>query len=609
MGIWKVIPGVLLVAFNLTLYLLLDRQHRNIVAETRIKAESVAVLLEVAVSEFIEGTQRTLTGLTHLVMASGVMDNKAEEERVRFFMAERRRASPSLTAILAFDTQGNLRLHSEDASFASTNVADRPYFQYHQHTPDLSPLLGPALRNRSSGAWVVPISQRIESEDGRFAGVMVTGLSPKHFVGLFESLASSDYLVITMRHADGSVLASFPSLTTAENIPAPVMGENAVVVRRHSSRYPLVIEVGADLDKRLSDWRHDRDMSVILALAGSLVIVVGAGLLNQAASRRRQFVDDLAQANTLLEQRVEERTKELKSAFNRLNGFLGVARDAVVIIDKIGTIEEFNPAAEAMFGYAAPEVVGKSINMLMPESYAASHDRYIAHSQASQAAHKVGGGREMVGRRKDGSEFPIELTVGTHRDGEAFSHVGVIRDISERKQAEAKLTLLATTDGLTGLLNRRAFMEQATRRLADTTGQPAAVMMIDADHFKRINDTYGHDAGDRVLRHLADILRDCARAPDLVGRLGGEEFAFLLPQAPGDSATRVAEQILERVRACVVPLEKGDSLTFRVSIGMVSGAPAMGIDEFLSRADKALYQAKSEGRDRVVRLDGQDTPI
>jgi diguanylate cyclase (GGDEF)-like protein/PAS domain S-box-containing protein len=439
----------------------------------------------------------------------------------------------------------------------------------------------------------------LETPDGHFAGVMLSGISPLHFVDMFAALANQESTTIILRHVSGAVIASLPSFSTETNISAPPRNDLSIATRRHSLRYPVQVEVVIDLETKLAPWRQERNAALVLALCGSLVIGAGAFSLRRQTLRRRQVLADLAETNARLEQRVQERTAQLQTTANRLQSFLSVAQDAVVVIDHQGLIAEFNPAAQALFGYDEDEVIRHSINMLMPPRYAATHDGYLAHARM-QPARTVGRGREMVGLRKDSSEFPIELTVGTHRNGDTMIHVGVIRDITERKQAEARLTHLATIDGLTEMLNRTAFLEQGNRLLAESKGGPLAVLMVDADHFKRVNDTHGHAAGDQVLRHLAAILREAARGADIAGRMGGEEFALILAKAPGNAAERVANQILNRVRATQVTLEDDCVLEFRVSIGIAIGTEADGLEHLLSRADQALYAAKNQGRDRAV---------
>lgn len=284
----------------------------------------------------------------------------------------------------------------------------------------------------------------------------------------------------------------------------------------------------------------------------------------------------------------------------RLRAFLDTTRDGVIVIDDDGLVTEFNPAAEALFGYGSDEILGRSVNLLMPASFAAQHDGYV---KATRAAHArpMAKGREVVGRRKDGSEFPIEVSVGETVVAARRLHVGLVRDITERKAFEQRLIQLATIDALTGALTRRAFMETAERavELAARHGRPLSLLMLDADHFKRINDAYGHHGGDEVLVKLSELARHSLRSTDAYGRLGGEEFAILLPETARKEACEVAERLLAAVRAAAVPTGSGDAIRFSISIGIAALPPGPPDTDALFRSgDDALYRAKNAGRDR-----------
>jgi diguanylate cyclase (GGDEF)-like protein len=175
-------------------------------------------------------------------------------------------------------------------------------------------------------------------------------------------------------------------------------------------------------------------------------------------------------------------------------------------------------------------------------------------------------------------------------------------EIARRSTAEAELKRLAATDSLTGAANRRHFQAEAARELARAKryGRPLAVMMLDIDHFKKINDTYGHAAGDQVLRALVERCRANLRSQDVLGRLGGEEFAVLAPECPPERCMMLAERLRGALAGASVETDEG-AVSFTVSIGVTDCPPESPIEDHLERADKALYQAKRGGRNRVVR--------
>ncbi len=201
---------------------------------------------------------------------------------------------------------------------------------------------------------------------------------------------------------------------------------------------------------------------------------------------------------------------------------------------------------------------------------------------------------EMLNYAKDGHTYWVDLNIVPLRgeNGDIAHFAAIQRDISEWKQLEEELTRQATTDALTGLHNRRAFFDSAAAEIARCRryGAPLSVVIIDIDRFKLINDKYGHAAGDATLVRFADICRHHVREVDLVARIGGEEFALLLPATSPDNAARLAERIRKATNEITV-LADGQSLDFTVSMGV---------------ADEALYNAKKLGRDRICLAEDED---
>ena len=175
------------------------------------------------------------------------------------------------------------------------------------------------------------------------------------------------------------------------------------------------------------------------------------------------------------------------------------------------------------------------------------------------------------------------------------------QEIARRKELEDELRQLANTDALTGAANRRHFLEICDKELqrARRYGRPMALLMMDIDHFKRINDSHGHAFGDEVLKRLVETCQADLRGQDVLGRLGGEEFAVVMPECTLEAAESVAERLRRTLAAVAVPAA-GGSVDFTVSIGVVDWAPERSLEATLERADKAMYAAKSAGRNRVV---------
>jgi diguanylate cyclase (GGDEF)-like protein len=199
--------------------------------------------------------------------------------------------------------------------------------------------------------------------------------------------------------------------------------------------------------------------------------------------------------------------------------------------------------------------------------------------------------------RPDGTVLEIR---GNPLDGGGF--VTIYTDITERKNNETKLKEMAATDELTGINNRRQFFSLAEHEIhrAIRNNTSISAIMIDADHFKKVNDTYGHVVGDEVLRHIAAACQENLRSVDILGRYGGEEFAVLLPDADRKAATRVGERLRKAISHIAVPVSEGTlSITASLGISTAKGND-INLKTMMERADSALYAAKNAGRNRVM---------
>lgn len=277
------------------------------------------------------------------------------------------------------------------------------------------------------------------------------------------------------------------------------------------------------------------------------------------------------------------------------------AWDVVWTMGLDGSITYVSPAVERVRGFTPQEAMSQSLEEIHPPESAAKVGNYFAALFAAiEAGTEVPVYRaEHEYYRKDGSLMIGELQVIPHidDDGNVVEILGVTRDISERKRFEAELTELAVTDPLTGLWNRRHTSELLSADLAQAQrhGQLLTVLMVDIDHFKTINDTYGHQTGDNVLIEVARRLREQVRGTDVVGRWGGEEFVILLRYC----GLRDGLTAAEKLRRQIAEASFESLFSVSVSIGAAQLQPGEDLTSWLSRADAALYQAKRAGRNAV----------
>ena len=295
------------------------------------------------------------------------------------------------------------------------------------------------------------------------------------------------------------------------------------------------------------------------------------------------------------ESKAQEKELEIKAV-------VGSVGEGILTIDEQGVIESFNTAASEIFGYSAQDIIGKNITTLMPPSMQTLHTegmrRYLQGGEPRVIGRQ---GIELPGLRKDGVTFALALTVNEIRLKHHRLFVGIVRDITERKQMEEKLVFLAQNDALTGLPNRLLFMDRLSNALlrANRNHTAVGVMFLDLDGFKQVNDTLGHTSGDDLLKQLAIRLKATVRKADTVARLGGDEFTILVEglTIPELAIESIADKIITAIQP---PFLLGDKIAIvTTSIGLaIHITGEFNAEELLQRADYAMYRAKNSGKNR-----------
>lgn len=295
----------------------------------------------------------------------------------------------------------------------------------------------------------------------------------------------------------------------------------------------------------------------------------------------------------------EAALRERRVALRRMIALRRVSRsaldrvsEAVIVIDERGTVRSFNGAAVQLFGWTADQVIGRNVSVLVPAAHRQHHDRYIRDYRRTGVAKVIGIGRVETAVRRDGSEFPMLLTVADISDGSARRFVGVVRDLSVLQQRD-ELQQMIHHDALTGLPNRahaQQTLAQAMQRQA-AGGDGYSLLFCDVDGFKQINDSCGHRVGDEVLKAVAARLRHAVQEHDFVARFAGDEFLVVLH---GVADTACAGRIAARIADAVSqPVCVGD---LRVAVSVSIGASAARDDEsaaaVLDRADQRMYDTK-----------------
>ncbi|MBX3661976.1 MAG: diguanylate cyclase [Burkholderiales bacterium] len=589
--------SALLIA-GLWLYIVTKHQneYRETVSAAFRQSSNLAIAYEEHIARTIKGLDSALQFVRHEYRRLGRDMDMAR------YIAEGVIDAQLFTILSVVDGNGDIVLSSRP--FEPTNYADREFFKAHRDgSADMLHINRPVL-GRVSGTWQVPMSRRLDKPDGSFGGVVVLSVDPGYFARFYQKSDIGALGLVTLVGLDGIVRArrvgndlSFDVDMTGSSL----LNQRALqahgqflslggfddiqryVSYRTLSEYPLIVAVGAAQPEVLREYRRNSRRDYAMALLVSLVIAGFAALLMVTLARQKRAREALALSEA-----------RYRGAFEQ--AAIGMAHTS---LDR--RFIQVNQRFCDMLGYTREELLGRPA-----AGFTHAEDSRRATEERQQLLSGLADSlsAEMRYVRKDGSLLWVNRTISLVRDGEGHPlyFLRIVEDITERRKLEAELRELAATDMLTGIPNRRAFiarLEEEHARIRRFPQQQAAVLMLDLDNFKKINDTHGHPAGDSVLRHVAELISTRIRAVDACGRLGGEEFSILLTGAALPAAAEFADR-LRRAIAGSPTLHEGLSLAVTVSVGIAAlRAEDEGADAALLRADRALYRAKESGRDRI----------
>jgi len=324
-----------------------------------------------------------------------------------------------------------------------------------------------------------------------------------------------------------------------------------------------------------------------------LAVMVLSGML-----LLRWLVTPLVRKLVNSEQATREANAKLHDSETRSRAMLDNVDEGIVAINESGLIETFNPAAERIFGYVKSEIIGQNVSLLMPEPERSQHDGHMKRYLETGESKVLGFVREVAGMRRNGIVFPLELKTSEFRVEGRRLFIASARDISARKAAEERILYLASHDALTDLPNRVFLLDCIGHAVAHAcrNNLKGAVLFIDLDNFKTINDSLGHDVGDLLPKAVSERILSTVRTEDTVARQGGDEFIVVLPDINNpEDVGLVGQKLLDILTA---PYQiKGTELHTSASIG-IAMFPDDGedVDTLLKNSDTAMYHAKSSGR-------------
>jgi diguanylate cyclase (GGDEF)-like protein/PAS domain S-box-containing protein len=565
-----------LIAYNIA------REHQRVEAVERDRLATQARVISRNLEFQLKGANQALLGVLEELREQSLLHHKVDTQHLRLLA----NAMPGIRAISVFDNQGNL-ISSNYPEFVGQNFSHREYFTTVKEHPSRETLYISKPFKGLNGRYLINVTRMVPDKAGGFAGIVTATLNPEYFTTLLTSVLYAPDVESSLAHGDGLLFIVEPAREGHAAQESRMIAQRIVQSDLLKMDKSLDVTVSRDTEAIFESWRHTSLIEIGFFL---LFTIFSVSFLYIYQKHQRRY-EQLATASALALERSE---KLFRSTYD--SAAIGMA-----LLNLGGRFIKANQALCNIVGYTEEELCQKTFaEITHPDDLEAN--RSLMRELVAGAC--VNYQMEKRYFHKDGRIIWILLTGSATHDSrnEVLYFVVQIQDINEQKALQEKLKTQAFQDYLTGLPNRRHFMEQAAIELARVAryGGELSLLMVDVDNFKKVNDTYGHQTGDRVLQKLGEVSKAILRDVDLIGRIGGEEFAILLPETDGEKAREVAERLRVAIAHESLILEMGVPLQFTVSIGVATIADhAINLDTFLARADTALYHAKTTGRNKI----------
>ena len=563
--------------------------------------QNLSAAIDRNVSANIEKIDLALLGMVDELEQQLAHDGIDEERSIEFLKRHSARF-PEFESLRATDDGGRAWLGPGNSRARPLDLSSREWFQTQRTRSDAGLYATKPLQSRATGGWIISFSRRYVRPDGSFAGAVTAAVPVENFRRIISSIEVGKQGAVVIRDGELGLVARSPAYLNGQ---PTVVGSTAVAAElralfdsgvaqatyhargtaegvertitfRRLKLAPLVVIVGVGRDEYLQDWWNE--VAVLLAFSLAFAAITsGAGVfLFRAFLGRSQ---------------AEARTRLLANVFQH-NG------EAIMITDRRNRIIEINDRFTELTGRALGDCRGDD-----PRTLAAPKTSARALREIRRTVHKEGRWQgEIWGQHQCGHVMPTWLTVAVMRDAQAqvSHHIISFSDMTVLKQAEERMLHIANHDALTRLPNRISLQGRLEQAVASARrgGRQLAVLFIDLDRFKNINDTLGHAVGDELLAIVAQRLKALVRESDAVARLGGDEFVVVLTDLPSPAALPSA------ALAAMIVEELGRP--YQVLGHVVHSTPSIGIAVFpddgtdgtvlMKNADAAMYHAKSAGR-------------
>ncbi|MGX7745232.1 bifunctional diguanylate cyclase/phosphodiesterase [Rhodopseudomonas parapalustris] len=600
--LWLILSGAVLIAgIALTTALTVNNFRERALQNGERELSNTALLLALhydrEIEEFLQIQNEIVATVRQAHQQSadefgGGMATLAAHHMLR----TRARGATDITALRIFDSTGQLINASNAWPVPEISIAEQGYFL--EHKAGTAPRITVALeQNALAGGWTTVLAQRLNDANGAFLGVVTRAITPMHFDRFLSQVSLVGDSAIAVHHSDGTLLTRHPYIDgmighnfrdgpmhqqalfdddTTARLTSPVDGQERLVASHGLSELPIVMVASMTTEDALASWRRQTKLLVSVAIVSALVVTVILLLIVHQISRHHHAT----QRKLLLDK------QRLDTAINNMS-------QGLLLFDAQARLVVCNQRYLDMYGLS-PEIVkpGCSLRDVLEHRKATGSlggdvDTIATNLIDTLSSRKVSQVHNIGDRSIEFSSVPVP------GGGWVITH----EDVTERTHYDERISYLAHFDSLTDLPNRTMFRQRLEKELQRAgRGALFALLYIDIDEFKNINDTLGHPVGDELLKQVAVRLRDCVRETDFVARLGGDEFAIIQIAVSGaDEVTALIDRIYESIRLPYQCL--GHQLSTDASIG-IAIAPRDGadLDQLVKNADLAMYSAKAEGR-------------
>ncbi len=608
----RLVFGVIVLNVLVWLFALLSIQssYENHAARARAGTENLSLVLERDISGIFAQIDLALDHLTRSyaeLRQSKRFDSKAWDKKLK----QERSVLPVLSGLRGVDANGKILYGMSPGEPVGADVSDREYFVVHRTQPGNALRFSQPVLARVSQTWSIIISRRLQSDNGAFEGIVAASIPLRWFEERFSSLKLGKNGSIGFRDLDLRLIAHAPRLEggqigstkVADDFHAalrvnPDRGNHLSgttstggVRRLHSYRrlekYPFYINVGMAEDDYLTEWRNEMHKVLGLSCVFMAMTVLFAWVLRRAWLRQQWAA-----------QRLQSSEKDFRSLAQAVPY-------GIILLNDDGTLGYINPAVTRILGYVQEDIpdIAHWWRLAYPDGKYRQEAMQAWQELVVQPSHPQSVERVFWVARRDGMQREIRFLVEPLEDRR---FAVTLEDITERHAAEQEIRNLAFFDPLTGLPNRRQLFDRLQQTVRDSENPEMyhALLFLDLDRFKNLNDSKGHDVGDRLLIDTAQRLRSCMREGDTVSRLGGDEFVVLLRHIGANaeeariSAHLFAENVITRLSETYKLDNEIYQGTASIGIRLFSGGH-ISVEEVFKHADLAMYHAKASGRNAI----------